>query len=193
MYKNLSLENIEGEEWRDIVGYEGKYMVSNIGRIKSFTHSFVKILRQPIAREGYCRITLSKKDNQKSCSVHRLVAMAFLPNPLNKPQVNHINSKRDDNRVENLEWCTATENLQHAVKVGFYYSPMKGRKGRLNRLSIPIYQLDLNGRFIKEWDSMSDVQRELGIFATTIAKVCKGKLRQTKGFKWAYKYDMPLV
>ncbi|MBQ0088583.1 MAG: HNH endonuclease [Prevotellaceae bacterium] len=98
-------------EWRDVVGYEGLYQVSNKGDVRNaVTH---KILKQAIDKYGYCKVGLFKNKKQKEGKVHRLVAMAFIPNPENKPCINHLNTKRNDNRVENLEWCTWKENSNH--------------------------------------------------------------------------------
>ena len=124
------------EEWRDVPGYEGLYQVSNLGRVRSEKRSTTRgvILKGKINTHGYVEVTLSKKNVRKTARVHRMVAIAFIPNPEGKPQVNHRNGDRSDNRAENLEWCTASENMVHARDVLHHlggkrkYIPIKPRR-----------------------------------------------------------------
>jgi len=97
------------EVWKDIEGYEGLYQVSNLGRVRSFHGDSEKIMKQTL-QKGYLRITLLKNKKQKRFLSHRLVAQAFIPNPENKPQVNHIDEDKTNNRVDNLNWMTSKEN-----------------------------------------------------------------------------------
>jgi len=125
------------EIWKDVLGYEGFYEVSNLGRVKSLPRVWyagnTKALRRKgetimklyIDGGGYCQVDFSINCKHKRYSVHRVVASAFIDNPENKPCVNHINSDRTDNRVENLEWVTYHENTKHAFK----YGNMKKNKG----------------------------------------------------------------
>ena len=109
------------EVWKDIKDFEGLYQVSNLGNVKRLQGKWVnqeRLIKSKLDRYGYPFYTLSKKKKLKNKTSHRLVAKAFIPNPLNKLTVNHINGIKTDNRVENLEWNTNLENKQHAVSSG---------------------------------------------------------------------------
>ena len=120
------------EIWKDVKGYEGEYLVSNMGRVKSIKKKFGTLHQETILKPatiwtGYLRVGLVKDKKSKSIFVHRLVAQEFIPNPENKPIINHINGDRTDNRVENLEWCTQKENCNRSDKVknGERYNSVK--------------------------------------------------------------------
>lgn len=119
------------ECWKPVEGYEGLYEVSNLGRVRSLTRIAVTYsnggtqVRKGRIRcgtidksTGYARLLLCKEAVQKSFNIHRLVAIAFIPNPYNKPQVNHKDGNKANNRVDNLEWCTVKENARHAIDTG---------------------------------------------------------------------------
>ena len=112
---------METEIWKDIDGYEGRYQVSNFGRVKSFWHG-EHILKPVLLNIGYQQVTLCANGKHELVRVHRLVAKAFVDNPDNKPQVNHINGDKQDNRATNLEWVTASENRYHAYATGLQRS-----------------------------------------------------------------------
>lgn len=168
------------EIWKDIKGYEGLYQVSNTGKIKSlkFNHSNKeKIIKGNKENLGYLVVTLYKDGNRKNFKIHRLVAEAFISNPKSLPQVNHIDGNKQNNRIDNLEWCTAKENTIHAHKIGLANDDNK---------KIKVKQYDLNGNFIRTWDSILEAGENLNIDNSSIVKVCKHKKNQAGGYIWAY-------
>ena len=111
-------EELANEEWRDVIGYEGKYQVSNLGRVRSLNYmrtGRVQILRHKISKYGYSIVTLIKGGKQKMYFVSRLVAIAFIPNPENKPCTDHIDTISSNNRVTNLRWVTHSENVRNPI------------------------------------------------------------------------------
>lgn len=188
---------MEEEIWRDIKGYEGLYQVSNLGRVRSL--QFVnnrykvrtprlKVLKPSYDKYGYLMLGLCKDGKHKNVHPHRLVAEAFIPNPENKPQVNHIDGNKINNCVNNLEWCTHGENQKHAHRIGIKQATKywTGKFGKEHHNSKPILQYDLNGNFIKRWDSMSDIERELNIRHGRIWYCCTNRQKTSHGFIWRY-------
>lgn len=107
-------------DWKPIKGFEGLYEISNAGNIRSFHSREAKTLKTWESKDGYIRVSLRKNSKIYSKLVHRLVAKTFIPNPENKPQVNHIDGDKTNNKIDNLEWCTAKENIQHAYDTGLH-------------------------------------------------------------------------
>ena len=130
---------MENEIWKDVIRYEGSYQVSNFGRVKSLGagetwNSSSRILKNAIRQSGYSQIDLCNDGRKKSYKISRLVAQAFISNPENKPQVNHINGIKNDDRMENLEWVNGKENMQHAWSTGLK-KPLKGNQCSWSKLT----------------------------------------------------------
>jgi len=160
------------EIWKDIEGYNGDYQVSNLGRVKSFKKRFGKQACETIMSPsktyfGYSRVVLFKDKKPKLFSVHRLVAEAFIPNTDNKPLVDHINGDREDNRVENLRWCTHSENSQNSIL-------LKKRK-RYNSVRV-------KDNYGNEFDSYRQAGRFWGLSPNTVKNDCKNKIREYQNF-----------
>lgn len=184
------------EQWKDVVGYEGVYQVSNIGNVRTVQREvwngkgYVLLLSHPtkqvLNNKGYPCVYLRKNHTTFYTSVHRLVAKAFIPNPKNKPQVNHINGIKTDNRVENLEWCTSGENQAHAWRIGLQKVRVKAGKPKR-----PVMQIEVDtGRVIAEFPSIAEAGRALGIKSASdigaCCRQCRGR-KTLKGFIWKYK------
>jgi hypothetical protein len=110
------------ENWKDVIGYEGLYQVSDMGRVKSIGYGKEKIMKPGTKKIGYCYVILSKDGIKKSHNIHRLIAIHFLDNPDNEKTINHINGIKTDNRLENLEWCSQSHNIKHAFDNGLKIS-----------------------------------------------------------------------
>lgn len=174
------------EVWKEIKDW-GNYQVSNEGRVRN--KNTKKILK-PFQNEfGYLMVCLRNNGKQKTIRVSRLVAEAFIPNPENKPEVNHLNGKTD-NRAESLEWSTRSENMLHAFKTGLKVISEKQKDScrKLGKsLGKKVIQYDLQGNFIKEWDSTAEAGRQLKINQSNISACCRGKRNKVGGYVWRYK------
>lgn len=170
------------EEWKQIPDYEGLYQASNFGRIKNKKGL---IMKQNIGDNGYKRISLYKDKRYKLEYVHILVAKSFIPNPLNKSEVNHKDAIKTNNNVNNLEWVTRRENHFHAVAMGLKpICPTKGKYDTDNPCVKPIYQYDLNGNFIKKWDSRNQAAFYYNVTPNSISRCMNGVRKTCKGFIW---------
>lgn len=168
-------------------------MASSLGRIKSLSRKIPvqggafrvnkeKILKNKLRKNGYLDIQLSHRG--RTYQVHRLVAEAFIPNLENKPQVNHINGIPSDNRVENLEWVTRSENMKHAFRIGLQ-KPIYGRQEKHIKFLKKIYVL-LNGKIIYKFDSLTDCGNELNLKPNSISRVLRGKRNHYHNYTFKY-------
>lgn len=171
------------EIWKTIEGYENLYEISNLGRIKN---NKGYIMKQKPSKDGYVRILLFKDGHYKGKYVHILVAKAFIPNPENKSEVNHIDANKSNNKADNLEWVTRTENHYHAVKMNLKpICPTLGKYGGENPCSKPVYQYDLNGNLIKKWKSRLDAADYYSYSPNSISRCVNGHRKTYKGFIWS--------
>lgn len=170
------------EIWKDIEGYEGIYQISNIGRVRNKNGL---ILRQRASKDGYVRILLYNKQKYKAKYVHILVAKAFILNPDNKPEVNHIDANKSNNSFDNLEWVTRQENHFHAVENGLKpVNPTIGKYGLDNPCVKPVYQYDLQGNFIKMWRSREEAATFYHCQPNSLSKCMNGVRKSCKGYIW---------
>jgi hypothetical protein len=187
------------EIWKPVVGYETYYEVSNIGNIKSLQRTVKRVrygkeyitilpehlMSQWINKDGYKKVSLRVNKTRKIVSVHRLVASAFIPNPNNLPQVNHIDENKANNSVDNLEWCTPLENSLHGTCIE--------RIGKASSktphvwLQKPVIQCDLHGITIAEFNSIEEAANITGISRSGIQSCCKGRLKTSGRCIWKYK------
>ena len=198
LYDSSAAPLLEGD-WRPIKGYEGYYSISSDGR--TWSHRNCRLLKPAKTRAGYLRVHLSLNGHVSAMSLHRLVAMAFIPNPDNKPTVNHINEVKTDNRVENLEWATMHEQNVHGTRIervrahtdfknrGIDYAAVAAHHDykNLNRKQMkPVLQYDMDGNFIAKFDGVSEAARSVGVSAGFLCSVLRRNLRSCGGSQWRY-------
>ena len=193
------------EEWRPVVGYEGLYEVSNMGRVKSVKRTVwnnsrgcyrtvsERIMKPKDSIWGYLRVGLSKNGKEKWYMIHRLVATAFLENPQNLPEVNHIDEDKTNNNADNLEWCSSSYNLTYngrAEKVGKKVAEkLRGRKQseeHIKKRSKPIYSINKVSGLVLYWNSAHEASRVLRINQGNITRCCQGKQKTAKGYTFFY-------
>ena len=188
----------KNEIWKDIEGYEGMYQVSNLGRVRSLDRYIPakcalsktdddvlyfrkgKIIKLWEIVGGYFYVSLSKGDKAKMFRVHRLVAMAFIPNPDNLPEVNHIDEDKSNNRADNLEWCTHLYNEHHGTKI---------ERAAKNRYRRPVEAYNEKGEVVASFSRIADAARAYGVNNCTLWQCCNhiGTVKRVKGLYWRYK------
>ena len=184
--KNFALPN---ELWKDVVGYEGLYQVSTMGRVRSLNYHRTgkEKIRRPANIGGYLYIILWKNGKGKNHSIHRLVAQAWLKPVAGKDCVNHLDEVKDSNHYSNLEYCTPKENANWGTCI-----QRRIEKQINGKQSKAVYQYTLDGQFIKEYPSTMEVCRQTGFYSANISRCCNGKLKTAYGFKWSYKKSQNL-
>lgn len=178
--------------WKDIVGYENHYQVNELGQIRTLKNSSLQkagtILKSQINKKnGYVYQMVYKDGKQKLLRVHRVVANAFLPNPNNLPQVNHKNGNKNDNRVQNLEWCTQEQNMLHAFKIGLAKPSDKQKRAiaetnKAKRKAVVFKQ----GSNVQVFESISKASKETGLSISTISRYCRGIRAGNIYSKWSF-------
>lgn len=156
------------EQWKTIFDYPD-YEVSNLGRVRSLKFGKEKLLNPGINKYGYINVNLCKNGEAKNHKVHRLVAQAFIPNPNNYPEVNHKDENKQNNCVDNLEWCTSQYNHD--------YSQSK-----------QVGQFDLNGNLIKVWKSVSEIEKQLEFDQGLISRCCLGNKSYYTAYGYIWRY-----
>ena len=176
------------EEWKPVVGYEGYYEVSSLGRVRSVERLVVRktgqrvvfpgvVLSTFLSPNGRIQVSLWKGNRMKNPQVHRLVAMAFLPNPDNLPEVNHKDENPQNNRVENLEWCTKKYNMNYGTRV----------ERMVQKLWVPVVGIDKDGNEYR-FASMLEAAEKTGARKQEISNICRGcgRAKRSGGYRWRY-------
>lgn len=192
------------EEWKEIPVFGGRFLVSNLGRVKQSIRYDSRgrkaggriLCLNKRDKDGYCIVQVQHRGEKKYLRVHRLVAEAFIPNPENKPQIDHINAIKDDNRAENLRWATPKENNNNPISVennrraqtGKKMSAESSRKKRDAMPKKPVVQYTVDGAFVARFDAIADAARAIGDNGASgsISNCCKGNNKTARGYVWRY-------
>lgn len=168
------------EQWKDIIGYEGLYQISNFGRVKSLPRKGTKggILKLYKNKHNYLMCDLHKDGESNPIQVHRIVALHFIPNDdLFKTDINHKDENKENNNANNLEWCDKSFNINYGTR----------NKRVANKLAKQVNQFSKDGIFlIKTWDSIMQIERELGFRENHICECCNGKRKTAHNYIWKY-------
>ena len=185
--------NVEKERWRAVKGYEGIYSISNFGRVYSRPRKVVyntgkkvkqagKLLKSSINKEGYLYVNLTKHSECKQVKVHRLVAIAIIYNPENKPEVNHKDGDKTNSLYSNLEWNTKSENILHAYRIGLFDNHIKNYTD-----AVKVYK---NNKYIDTFISISEASRKLYIARDIISEYIHKGRRVTRGQALGYSFAL---
>lgn len=200
----LNLQNLPNEEWKDIKSFERLYQVSNYGRVKRLERiikSYIlnhkyntvrqKICKCQLKRNKYWGVVLTKNNKKYNKQIHRLVVEAFIPNPDNKPQVNHINPATKhfcDNRVTNLEWVSSSENTQHMLKLNRNKNGSNSRiykKGKDHFNAKSVLKIGNHGDIVKKYDCVTDFINSMDCCSSKCYKILKNGI-EVNGYKYIY-------
>lgn len=175
--------NTTAVEWKDSYIYGEQYQVSSTGLVRNKTTG--RILTPSVDKKGYLRVRLSLHDKKVSAKVHRMVAVAFIPNPEQKPQVNHKDGNKENNRAENLEWISNYDNMQHAVNNG-----LTKRVEYSGRRKKAIIGVDGEGKIVK-FESLELASDTLQLSKSNLCNALKGKRKRCGGYVWRYSDKEP--
>jgi hypothetical protein len=206
----------DGEIFKDVIGYEGKYQISNLGRVLSFARKKPYIMKNHLDKDGYYRVSLrdiSEKKRRQNIPVHRILAIAFISNPNGYPQIDHINTIRTDNSLSNLRWVTPQmnstnklsvihrtnasikmwsnvefkERMRVICKLAKNTTEYKVKARELCRRKFkPVAQLDTNGNVVKVWECIADASKNTSASRRGIKMVCRGLMQHSGGYKWKF-------
>ena len=190
------MKDLGNEVWKPVVGYEGFYEVSDCGRVRSVEHVIIrkngatrpirsKFIHVTTMPNRYLQVMLYKDKKHKHAYIHRLVAEAFIPNPMNLTEINHKDENQQNNHADNLEWCDRKYNVNYGTaKDRMIATQIENGYG-----SKTVLQYDLSGKFIKEYPSIAEAARSVGTRQNYISKCCSGysTYTQVKGFQWKLK------
>lgn len=191
------------EKWKEIPGYDGKYEVSTYGNVRCVNYrrsGKSQLMKLQLSKHNYFMITLRQEGKNVNRAVHRLVALTWIPNPNNLPEIDHINSDPSDNRIENLRWCTKQENHQNPATIAkrklikpkskpYSKNPITEQRRRQISLALskPVVQMNLLRKVIREFESITQAGKETNAHPSAINKCCRGKAKSAGGYKWRYK------
>lgn len=173
------------ETWKDIEGYEEKYQISDIGRIKNKINN--RFLKPRVGTYGYYKVNLYKNKKVKTIEIHRLVAESFIENSESKNEVNHIDGNKLNNNITNLEWVTHKENIGHAWKTKLFEPVRKAsrRYGKNNPNAKKVYQIK-NNIIIGVFNTIKEASAKTNTNQTNIGKCCHNKRNTANGFEWRF-------
>ena len=181
------------EIWKDIVGYEGLYQVSNLGNVRSLNYGgrgYVRCLTPKCSTRGRLWVELKKAGTKRPMQIHRLVGIAFIPNPHNLPQINHKDENPKNNQADNLEWCTAAYNVKYSVD----RHPERYKRGggcghghgAWKYGEIPIVQFSKSGEAVRTWNGTPELIENTEWRMSHIISCCLGERKTAYGFKWRF-------